>query len=147
MKTTAFVGALIAAATLTAGAASAQTGVPYGAPITLDSAKAVGAAAHAEAVKRKVSGTFAIVDVLGEMVVVDRGMNASNAGVEIALAKARSAVKYRKTGLPLAEFPAGAEGLTGGSAMLVSGGQIVGAIGVTGGSNDQVVSAAVAALK
>ena len=147
MKTTAFAGALAALALVASGAAHAQSSAPYGAPIPLDSAKAVGAAVHAEAVKRKVSGTFAVVDVLGEMVVVDRGMDASNASVDIALAKARSAVKYKKANLALDGFPAGLDGMTSGGALLMSGGKIVGALGVAGGAEGALAQAGAAALK
>ncbi len=147
MKTTAFAGALAVLALMTSGAASAQSSAPYGAPISLESAKAVGAAVHAEAVKRKVPGTFAVVDILGEMVVVDRGMDASNGAVDIALAKARSAIKYKKANLALEGFPAGLDGMGAGGALLMSGGKIVGAIGVSGGAEGALAQAGAAASK
>ena len=152
--------------------ASAQTGAPspdprgtgtpasppaYGPPISLADARRVVAAAQAEAAKRKVAATLAVVDPYGETVLIERATGAQYAAVDIAVLKARSTVRYRrdtqvfadqiKAGNLLSIMLPGATGMGGGGVLLVSGAKIVGAIGETGGADVEVAEAGAAVLK
>ena len=135
---------------------------PYGEPINLETAKTVAAAAMAEATKRNWNAfCIAIVGPSGDLVYFEKQDNCQYASVGISQHKARTATRYRR---PTLAF----ENLIGkgpyfaylttlddviasrGGNMLMSGGKVVGAIGVSGGSGaqDNVVSlAGQAALK
>ncbi len=132
---------------------------PYGAPITLDRAELVLAAALVEAKNRSWKMVCVIADSGGNLVSLKRMDNAQLASVDLAMHKARTAVKFRRdtkvfetnvqTGnvyqLTLDDMIASRGGIP-----LVDGGKIIGAIGCSGGagSQDEVVSrAGVAALK
>ena len=130
---------------------------PYGMPLTLAQAKSVAAAARAEADRLKAPATIAVVDVYGEMVLVERGPDTQYASVDMVLAKARSAVGYRrgtqffadqlKAGnLTVTQLPGG-NGMGPGGVLLIAGGRIVGALGVNGGAEVQVAQAGAAALQ
>jgi glc operon protein GlcG len=134
----------------------------YGEPINAETAKKVAAAAFAELAKRNWSGMcVAIVAPSGDLVYFERGDNCQYASITIAQHKARTSARYRR---PTLAF----ENLVGkgpyfaylttlddviasrGGNMLMVGGKVVGAIGVSGGSGsqDDVISqAGVAALK
>src|SRR5436190_4737117 len=68
----------------------------YGAPITNEQAKAVAAAAVAEAKKNNWRMAFAIVGPAGELVYFEKMDGTHLASVEIAQAKARTAVLFRR---------------------------------------------------
>jgi glc operon protein GlcG len=118
----------------------------YGAPINITQAKAVAAAAVAEAQKRNVSSTLtlAIVNTGGDIVYVQRGLAANVAAMDIALAKARSSSFYGVStrgfyqALKQNDFkdsltlPMAASMGLGGLPIIVNG-SIIGAIGVAGG--------------
>ena len=139
------------------GTGAPQSPPPYGTPISLADAKVVMAAAQAEAAKRKVVATLAVVDSYGETVMIERANEAQYAAVDIALLKARSTVRYRrdtqvfadqiKAGNLLSMTLPGATGMGGGGVLLIAGGKIVGAIGETGGADVEVAQAGAAALK
>ena len=136
--------------------ADAATAPPYGEPISSENAKKVAAAALAEATKRN-WGVFciAIVGPNGELVYFEKQDNCQYASVSISQHKARVAARYRR---PTVAF----ERLLGrgpffnylttlddviasrGGNVLMAGGKVVGAIGVSGGSGaqDDVVSLA-----
>jgi glc operon protein GlcG len=165
-------GALALAGLLCAGAGHAQQpnpldavpekmpfDVPYGAPITLERADAVLAAAVGEARGRGWKMVCAVVDSGASLVSFKRMDGAQLASVEIAQHKARASAKYRRE---TKAFEAGIQGglnylitlddliASRGGIPLVEGGRIVGAIGCSGGtgSQDEVVArAGVGAVK
>jgi uncharacterized protein GlcG (DUF336 family) len=149
-------------ATILAAAATAAAGPPpgslsYGPSITLAEAKQVMAAAQADAARRKVNATIAIVDRYGELVLAEVNDEAQGAALDLVVLKAKSTVNYRRstqvfnqqiTGgnlLPL--MLPGATGMGGGGVLLMKGGRIVGAIGETGGADQEVAEAGAAVLK
>ncbi len=128
--------------------------VPYGPPITLERAKAVIAAAAAEAQKRNWKMNIAVLDSGGNLVAFERMDGAQLASISISQHKARVAVTYRRetkvfeNGIQLSNF----HYLTTlddiiasrGGIPLVENGKLIGAIGCSGGtgSQDEVVAKA-----
>jgi glc operon protein GlcG len=131
--------------------------VPYGAPITLDRAEAVLAAALGESTKRGWKLNCSVVDSGANLVSFKRMDNAQLASIDIAIHKARTAAKFRRE---TKAFENGVQsGLnylitlddviaSRGGIPLIEGGKIIGAIGCSGGtgSQDEVASKAGAAL-
>ncbi|HEY6600591.1 MAG TPA: heme-binding protein [Xanthobacteraceae bacterium] len=114
----------------------------YGAPITNEQAKAVAAAAVAEAKKNNWRMAFAIVGPAGELVYFEKMDGTHLASVEIAQAKARTAVLFRRPSKVFADqyaagnrafttFPEGPVASEGGVPIIVNG-KIIGAIGASG---------------
>ena len=140
----------------------APTGLPlpYGPPITLATAKKIMAAAEREAAEHHWPMAIAIVDSTAHLVLFQRADQTQLGSMDVALAKAMTAVKFRRatkifedmiaaggTGLRLSTMP-GMAALEGG-VPIVSGGQVIGAIGVSGmlsTQDAQVASAGLAAL-
>lgn len=133
--------------------------VPYGAAISIEKAKEVVAAAVAEAKKHNWKFNVAVVDPNGDLIYFERMDGAQVASVAIAQGKARTAARYRRPSVVF--FNAMESGhnyvatldptlvASAGGNPLVSNGNLIGAIGVSGGtgSQDDVVSkAGVAAL-
>ena len=157
-KTTTLIAAAIAA--LVAGGALAQAPAaapaaprapapPYGAPITLEQAKAAIAAMEAEARKTGGAPTLAVVEPSGEIVIVEKGQGQSYGTVDIALGKARSAARFRAATLafdPNRDFttPGMHTGL--GGVPIVVDGKIIGGIGQSGVGGDALAKVGVAAL-
>lgn len=125
--------------------AKAQTIQTVG--LTLEGAKAVIAAAVAEAKNRKApGGAIAVVDEGGNLIAVERLDHTFAAGANISIAKARTAAlfqrptkvfediinKGRATMVALADFTP----LQGG-VPIIYGGQVIGAIGVSGAASAQ----------
>lgn len=160
MKPTRLLIALIFVA-CAAGLRAQSTSVPYGAPIPLAEAKRVLAAAQAEATKNRWEVCVAIVDAGGHLVAFERMDTTQYGSVEVALDKARSAAGFRRPTKAFQDGVAsGGEGLrllklTGGMPIegglpLLSGGKIVGAIGVSGVTSEQdgrIAAAGAAVLK
>jgi glc operon protein GlcG len=131
---------------------------PYGAPISLDRADAVLAAAVAESKKRDWRMNCAVVDSGANLVSFKRMDNAQIASISIAEHKARAAAKYRRETkifenaiqLGNLHYIATLDDVIAsrGGIPLVEGGKIIGAIGCSGGtgSQDEVVAKAGAAL-
>ena len=162
--------ALLAAAALVAGAAHAQApaaapaapaapAVPtysaYGPNITLEQAMQVVGAANAEAAKRKLPATIAIVDTSGALVYYQRATNAPGTAEAFATKKAVAAVKERHATSADQQRLAANPGATpflpdffpfGGGQPIVVDGKVIGAIGETGGADDDVAKAGAAAL-
>jgi glc operon protein GlcG len=163
---------MLGAALIASGGAGAQTpapnpldvvpdnmpfNVPYGAPITVERAKEVIAAAEAEAKKHNWALNVAVLDSGGNLVAFERMDGAQLASIEISQHKARVAVRYRRESKV---FEGGIQGgnnylltLDGvigsrGGIPLVEGGKLIGAIGCSGGtgSQDEVVAKAGAAV-
>src|SRR5262249_13559857 len=116
--------------------------------LTLDGAKKAAAAAEAEARRRNLPVVIAVVDDGGELLVLERLDGTQIGSLKVGIGKARTAAHFRRptkffedqirngrivTGgivpLALPDFPR----LQGGVPIL-SGGQFVGAIGVSGDS-------------
>ncbi|SDR23093.1 Uncharacterized conserved protein GlcG, DUF336 family [Rhizobiales bacterium GAS191] len=131
--------------------------VPYGAPIGVERAKAVIAAASDEAKRHGWKLNIAVVDSGGNLVAFERMDGAQLASVAISEHKARAAVSFRRE---TKAFEAGIQsglnyqitldGVIGsrGGIPLVENGTIIGAIGCSGGtgSQDEVGAKAGAAI-
>jgi glc operon protein GlcG len=132
--------------------------LPYGRPISLDRAQAVIQAATAEAKKRDWKMNIAVADSGGNLVAFQRMDGAMLASIQIAEHKARAAVTFRR---PTKVFEDGInlmhlnyllafDGVIAsrGGIPLIEQGEIIGAIGCSGGtdSQDEVVSNAGAAV-
>lgn len=127
--------------------------------LTLEGAKAVLAAAEADAVKRNLKVTITIVDFAGLPIAMARMDDASTVGVEISLAKARTAAGFnaptaiyeqrlqKENALRLLTMPVLAS--EGGIPIKVKG-RTVGAIGVSGATSQEdglIASAGIAAIE
>jgi glc operon protein GlcG len=119
----------------------------YGAPITNEQAKAVAAAAVAEAKKNNWRMAFAIVGPAGDLVYFEKMDGTQLASVEISQGKARTAVLFRRPSKAFADqyaagntafttFPEKPVASEGGLPIIVNG-KIVGAIGASGGTGQQ----------
>jgi len=157
--------ALVSAAALAGAAAHAQAPAPaapaapaltaYGPNITLEQALQVVAAANAEAAKRKHPATIAIVDTSGALVYYQRATDAPGTAEAFATRKAVASVKERRpTSADQARLKADPNPTPflpdffpfGGGQPIVVGGKVIGAIGETGGDDDDVAKAGAAAL-
>jgi glc operon protein GlcG len=132
--------------------------VPYGPPITLDRAQSAIQAAVAEAKKWNWKMNLAVADSGGNLVAFQRMDGAMLASIQIAEHKARAAATFRR---PTKVFEDGIQLMrlnyllafdgviaSRGGIPLIENGAIIGAIGVSGGtdSQDEVVSKAGAAI-
>ena len=117
----------------------------YGPPITNEQAKAVAAAALAEARKDNSPMAVAIVGPAGELVYFEKMDGTQLASVEIAQGKARTAVMFQRPSKAFADhyagrnrafttFPEKPVASEGGVPIVVDG-KIIGAIGASGGSD------------
>ena len=131
----------------------------YGAPITLDQANTVIAAAMAESKKNGWNHVFAVVGPAGNVIAEQKMDLATQASSDIAPAKARASVNYRFPTKAYQDRLANGEtfilGLPGmipaaGGIPIVVGGKIIGAIGVSGAApiqDHQSAQAGIDALK
>ena len=164
---------LTAVALALASAASAQTQTPtaapaatpappppaIGAPLSLEQARPVLAAAIAEARRQGFQMAVAIVEPDGSLVAFERIDGVQYGSIEVSQAKARSAALFRRPTLAFSQGVAAGRvqilGLPGaiaieGGVPLVLNGRLVGAIGVSGGSSEQdgqVAAVGAAALR
>ncbi len=133
---------------------------PYGAPISLDQAKRVMAAAELEAAKNSWQVAIAILDSGGNMVMFHKVDNAQLSAITTSAGKARTALEFKLPSKALDDAIAnGGAGmrllalkditpLQGGVLVLVDG-KIVGAVGVSGAlsaQDEQVAKAGADAL-
>ena len=120
----------------------------YGPSITADTARKIAPAAIAEAKKNSWTMAIAIVDTHGELVYFERMEDVQQGSVDVAIAKARSAARFKRPTKAFQDgLAAGGAGLrllslegavpVEGGIPLVVGGKIVGAIGASGGSSQQ----------
>lgn len=120
----------------------------YGSPLTLARARDVMAAAEAEASRQGWPMVIAIMDSTGHLLLLVRMDGAQYASVEIAQAKAQTAVDFRRPTKVLQD--AIAEGGTGlrllgvrsaipleGGIPLIENGRVIGSIGVSGMQSQQ----------
>jgi glc operon protein GlcG len=121
---------------------------PYGAPITLDQAKRVMAAAELQAVENTWQVAITILDSGGNMVMFHKIDNAQLSAVTVSEGKARTALEFKRPSKDLDDAIArGGAGnrllalkditpLEGGQPIVLDG-KIVGAIGVSGAVSAQ----------
>ena len=114
--------------------------------LTTEAAKAIAAVCEAEAQKQGLKLVIAIVDDGGHLVLLHREVGAQVGSVEIATLKARTAVLYRRDTRDFQNVVEG-EGryallcipngiLLDGGVLLTVGDEIIGAIGVSGASDE-----------
>lgn len=135
--------------------------IPYGLSVSVEDAKKAAVAAIAEARKNRLRMAIAVADTGGELVYFEKMDGTQTASVQIAIDKARAAVMYKRSTKALEDALAeggrglrylqlrGAVSVEGGIPLIVEG-KIVGAIGVSGGTNTQdgqCAQAGAAALK
>jgi glc operon protein GlcG len=127
--------------------------------LTLAAARQIVAAAESEARRRGVGVVVVVVDDGGHVIELARMDDAQVASVNVGIGKARTAAIYRrpsrafeeqiKAGRVAALALADATPLQGGLPILI-GGQVVGAVGVSGDTpqvDEEIAMAGVAALK
>jgi uncharacterized protein GlcG (DUF336 family) len=133
---------------------------PYGAPVTLDQAKRVMAAAELEAVKNSWQVGITILDSGGNMVMFHKFDNAQLAAYSTSEGKARTALEFKLPSKALDDaIAAGGAGMRllalkditplQGGILLETDGKIIGAIGVSGAlsaQDEQVAKAGADAL-
>ncbi|HMF22437.1 MAG TPA: heme-binding protein [Pseudolabrys sp.] len=131
----------------------------YGVPITLDQARAAIAAGQAEMKKNGWNQVIAIVGPGGSLVAFEKVDLAAYASVDIAQDKARMSASFRVPTKVYQERVAGGDtfllALRGvvpaaGGIPIVTGGKVIGAVGVSGGTpmqDHQVAQAAIDAVK
>ena len=141
---------------LLAAFAAAQERPPYGPAINSDQAKSIAAGAVAESKKNGWRMAIAVVDNHGFLVYYERMDDTQTASVQVALDKAQAAAMFRR---PTKVFEEGVSkgrtallGLRGatpieGGVPIMSGGKVIGAIGVSGANADQDAQAATAGIK
>jgi uncharacterized protein GlcG (DUF336 family) len=143
---------------LAASVAHAQS---YGPNVTLEQAKAVLAAAEAEAVRQNFAVAIAVVDTAGQLVAYVKRDDTQTASVDVSQGKARTAAMYKRPSKAFQDtIAAGGVGLRAltldgvvaaeGGVPLVVGGMIIGAVGVSGVTSEQdgmVAAAGAAALE
>ena len=128
--------------------------------LSLEQAKAVVNAAEREARRLRVPSLVVVVDVCGDVKASARQDGNSRASLVLAPSKAQTALAFRTPTAVLAQRttdPVRAQSLLaagftllGGGIPLLAGGQVIGAVGVGGGSPDQdvqVAGAGAAALR
>jgi len=126
--------------------------------ITVGGARQLISAAHTEAARRGWDISVAVVDPAGELIAFERDDAAAGVTPQVAIAKARTAALLRAPskvfedfingGLPSFLATPGIAPLQGG-VPIVSGGQVIGAIGVSGAPGDEdnlMATAAIAAI-
>jgi glc operon protein GlcG len=114
--------------------------------LTLEGAKKIAAAAEAEAVKNKWNVVIAVVDEGGQILYVQRMDGTQYGSVDVAIKKARTSSAFKRPTKVFEDAIAGGRNalialdgalpLEGGLPLAV-GGQIVGAIGVSGVTSQQ----------
>ncbi|HMJ70612.1 MAG TPA: heme-binding protein [Cyclobacteriaceae bacterium] len=139
----------------------AQT-LAYGPNITLADAKKVAAASEAYAVGKSWTTVIAIVDTGGNLVYLQRSDNTQIGSLEVALSKAKTANNFKRPtkafqdgvaaggeNLRILSLPDGIIAVEGGE-LLIAGGKIIGAIGVSGltaAQDTEVAKVGVAVIK
>jgi uncharacterized protein GlcG (DUF336 family) len=127
---------------------SAQLPNPYGAPVNVENAKKVAAAAIAEAKKNGWTVAVSIVDTAGDLVYFEKMDGTQTGSVNVSIEKGRTAALFKR---PTKSFQdtvaAGGEGLrilglpgavpVEGGVPLLMDAKIIGAIGVSGATSAQ----------
>jgi uncharacterized protein GlcG (DUF336 family) len=138
--------AIAAVGLLTAFAADAHAQLADKKAMTLEAAKKAAAAAEAEAAKNKWTVVIAVVDDGGHLVYLSRIDGTQTGSVDVAIRKARTAQAFKRPTKVFEDAIAGGRtallGLEGivpleGGVPIVVGGQLIGAIGVSGVTSQQ----------
>jgi glc operon protein GlcG len=127
--------------------------MPYGSPISAETAKKAAAAALAEARRLNHTVAVAITDPGGVLVYFERMDNTANASSLIALEKSRTASMFRRETayfdealmkVPPRLAALAMPGLTpvSGGVPIVSGGTVIGGIGISGGDTSADIACA-----
>jgi uncharacterized protein GlcG (DUF336 family) len=120
--------------------------IPYGAPIQVAEARRLIDAVEAETKKRGWAMNIAVVDPAGQLIAFDRMDGAQTASIEIAQHKARTAAAFRRetkafetavNSGTISQMTLDGMIASRGGFPLVRGGQVVGAIGCSGGAASQ----------
>src|SRR5882762_2823444 len=123
----------------------AQERPPYGTDVGLDLAKKIAAGANAESKKNGWRMAIAVVDNHGFLVYYERMDDTQTASVQIALDKAKTAAMLRRPTKALEDaivkgrvvlMSIAASPVEGGLPIM-SGGKVIGGIGVSGANSDQ----------
>lgn len=126
--------------------------------LTLKVVKAIAAAANAEALRNNWKVSIAIVDDGANLLYLERLDNAQISSADVALGKARTAMRYKRPSRALEEAVAGGrtalvgvEGITPlqGAVPIIHDGNIIGAIGVSGvlpAQDEQIATAGASIL-
>jgi glc operon protein GlcG len=120
----------------------------YGLPLSGEQAKQAAAAALAEARRQGWAMAVAVVDPAGILIYFEKVDATQNGSVQVAMDKARSAALFKRPTKAFQDALSGGGvglrilGLAGavpaeGGLPIVVGGQIVGAIGVSGGTSEE----------
>jgi uncharacterized protein GlcG (DUF336 family) len=133
---------------------------PYGPPIGLAASRPLVAAALAHAAANGWTVAAAVVDAAGDLVCFERMDGTQVASIQVALDKARCAVRYKRPTKEWEDAVAGGRNavlglpgvlpIEGGLLLLDGGGAIVGAVGVSGAlapQDSRCAEAAVAAFR
>lgn len=145
---------LIASLMLTSFFANAQLATKKA--LTLDAAKAIVAAAEAEAKKNNFTMVICVVDDGGNVLLLERMDGTQLGSVQVAQDKAMTALNFKRPTKALEDAVAGGRNavlkLTGaipieGGIPITVGGQIIGAVGASGGSSPQDAQVAAAGVK
>jgi uncharacterized protein GlcG (DUF336 family) len=125
--------------------------IPYGAPVSLETAKKLIAAVEAEAARHRWKMNIAVVDTNGELVHFARMDGAQIGSIGVSQGKARTAARFRRetrifynlyeTGHPYISTLDPTLVASPGGFPLVEGGKVIGAIGCSGGTGDQDAAA------
>jgi len=145
----------VAALALFATSAAAQQRPDYGTPVTIDQAKKIAAAVVAECSSNKWNVAVAVVDTAGNLVYFERIENTQFASADIAIKKANVAARFRRStrafvdaiakgGPSVMTLPGMIASL--GGLPIVSGGKVIGGVGVSGVTGDQDEQCAKAGL-
>ena len=121
--------------------------------ITLDGAKAIIAAAEAEALKNKWTVAIAVVDEAGNLIAFHKIDDTQIGSIDIAIGKARTAARMKRPTKALEDAVAGGrtvmlavDGITpleGGVPVMLDG-RVIGAVGVSGVTSQQDAQVAAA---
>jgi uncharacterized protein GlcG (DUF336 family) len=122
--------------------------IPYGQPVSVDSAKKAAAAALAEARKNNWTMAVAVVDPNGTLIYYEKMENTQIGSADVSIGKARSAARFKRPTKAFQDALAkGGDGLrilaiegavpVEGGIPLVIDGKIVGAIGLSGDTSER----------
>ncbi len=124
--------------------------------LTLEAAKQIAAAAHAEAVANKWTMVIAIVDDGANLIYLERADGTQIGSVEVAQEKAKTAVKFKRPTKSFEDAVAGGRNailklpgalpVEGGVPLMIDG-VVLGAIGVSGATSAQDGQVAAAGVK
>jgi len=124
--------------------------------LTLDAAKAMAAASLAEAKKNNWTMVICVVDDGGHLIYLEKMDGTQIGSVQVAQDKAATAVNFKRPTKALEDAVAGGRNavlkLTGaipieGGIPVMVGGELVGAVGVSGGTSPQDAQVAAAGVK